>query len=200
MAVAHYENFPVASLLLPPDLREPVSVIYRFARTADDFADEGDDPPEARLAKLNNFTTKLLKIKQGEDPGDPLFRDVARIVREHSLPLTLFEDLLSAFRQDVEKGRYENYAEVLDYCRRSANPIGRLLLHLFKQTTESNREGRDAICTGLQIISFSRDVRIGLGQRRGYPPQDEMRRVGVSEAHLRHGRADGAWRGLMALQ
>ncbi|HEX2650644.1 MAG TPA: squalene synthase HpnC [Burkholderiales bacterium] len=200
MAVAHYENFPVASLLLPPDLREPVSVIYRFARTADDFADEGDDAPEARLAKLNNFTTKLLKIKHGEDPGDSLFRDVARIVRAHSLPLTLFEDLLSAFRQDVEKGRYESYAEVLDYCRRSANPIGRLLLHLFKQTTESNLARSDAICTALQIINFWQDVRIDLAKDRVYLPQDEMRRFGVSEAQLREGRVDDAWQKLMAFQ
>src|SRR5262245_35157889 len=110
MAVAHYENFPVASLLLPGPLREPVTVIYRFARTADDFADEGDDPPETRLQKLNNFTTMLQQIAKGQNPNDPLFRDVARIVHEHSLPLTLFEDLLSAFRQDVEKTRYANYA------------------------------------------------------------------------------------------
>ena len=200
MGVAHYENFPVASLLLPPDLREPVSIIYRFARTADDFADEGDDPPEVRLARLNNFTTKLLKIRQGEAPDDPLFGDVARIVREHSLPLTLFEDLLSAFRQDVEKGRYENYAEVLDYCRRSANPIGRLLLHLFKQTTESNLRRSDAICSALQIINFWQDVRIDLAKNRVYLPQDEMRRFGVSEAHLRDGRVDEAWKKLMAFQ
>ena len=200
MAVAHYENFPVASLLLPPGLREPVSVVYRFARTADDFADEGDDPPEVRLGRLNNFTTRLLKIRDGDVPDDPLFRDVARIVREHSLPLTLFEDLLSAFRQDVEKTRYENYAEVLDYCRRSANPIGRLLLHLFKQTTESNLERSDAICTALQIINFWQDVKIDHAKNRVYLPQDEMRRFGVTPDHLRQGRCDAAWVALMKFQ
>ena len=200
MAVSHYENFPVASLLLPPELREPVAVIYRFARTADDFADEGDDPPEARLARLNNFTTKLLKIKRGEAPDDPLFQDLARVIRAHGLPIQLFHDLLDAFSQDVTKHRYENFAEVLDYCRRSANPIGRLLLHLFKQTTESNLERSDAICSALQIINFWQDVKIDHAKNRVYLPQDEMRRFGVSESHLREGRCDDAWKQLMAFQ
>jgi phytoene/squalene synthetase len=102
MSVGHYENFPVASLLLPPRLREPVGVIYRFARTADDFADEGDDPPEARLERLNNFTTKLSRIRQGDIPDDPLFRSLSQVIRQHSLPFDPFEDLLSAFRQDVQ--------------------------------------------------------------------------------------------------
>ena len=200
MAVAHYENFPVASLLLPPGLREPVSVIYRFARTADDFADEGDDPPEVRLGRLNNFTTRLLKIKDGDVPDEPLFRDVARIVREHSLPLTLFEDLLSAFRQDVEKTRYENYAEVLDYCRRSANPVGRLLLHLFKRTSETDLAASDCVCTALQLINFWQDVELDFAKGRIYLPQDEMARHGVAERHIAQARTDGAWRELMRFQ
>jgi len=200
MSVGHYENFPVASLLLPPALREPVAVIYRFARTADDFADEGEDPPEARLEKLNGFTTRLLRIQEGEVPDDPLFKDLFKVIQQHSLPLALFEDLLSAFRQDVQKNRYESYAEVLDYCRRSANPIGRLLLHLFKQTNESNLERSDAICSALQIINFWQDVRIDHAKGRVYLPQDEMRRFGVTETHLREGRCDEAWTELMAFQ
>jgi phytoene synthase len=200
MPVGHYENFPVASLLLPPRLRGPVAVIYRFARTADDFADEGDDPPETRLAKLNDFTTRLQRIQRGDIPDDPLFKGLSTVIRQHSLPLPLFEDLLSAFRQDVQKKRYENYAEVLDYCRRSANPIGRLLLHLFKQTTESNLRRSDAICSALQIINFWQDVRIDHAKDRVYLPQDEMRRFGVTEAHLREGRCDSAWVSLMKFQ
>jgi phytoene synthase len=200
MSVGHYENFPVASLLLPPPLREPVALIYRFARTADDFADEGDDPPETRLRKLNDFTTKLSAIERGEAPDDPLFKDLSKAIQQHSLPLALFEDLLSAFRQDVQKKRYENYAEVLDYCRRSANPIGRLLLHLFKQTTESNLQRSDAICSALQIINFWQDVRVDHAKDRIYLPQDEMRRFGVTEAHLREGRCDSAWVSLMKFQ
>ena len=200
MSIGHYENFPVASLLLPAPLREPVSVIYRFARTADDFADEGDDPPEARLEKLNNFTTRLRSIGEGNTPDEPLFQDLARVARKYSLPLNLFEDLLSAFRQDVEKKRYGNYAEVLDYCSRSANPIGRLLLHLFKQTTESNLERSDAICSALQIINFWQDVKVDHAKDRIYLPQDEMQRFGVSEAHLHEARCDDAWKQLMAFQ
>ncbi len=200
MPVGHYENFPVASWLLPPALREPVAVIYRFARTADDFADEGDDPPETRLEKLNNFTTMLRRIDRGESPEDPLFKDLAEVIRRHALPLAPFEDLLSAFRQDVEKKRYADYAELLDYCRRSANPIGRLLLHLFKQTTESNLRRSDAICSALQIINFWQDVRVDHAKDRIYLPQEEMRRFGVGEEHLREGRCDAAWRSLMAFQ
>ena len=200
MSVGHYENFPVASLLLPAPLREPVAAIYRFARAADDFADEGDDPPELRLEKLNDFTSKLLRIQRGDVPDDPLFKKLSQVVKQHALPLDLFEDLLSAFRQDVQKKRYENYAEVLDYCRRSANPIGRLLLHLFKQTTESNLARSDAICSALQIINFWQDVKIDHAKDRIYLPQDEMRRFGVTEAHLREGRCDDAFRELMAFQ
>ena len=109
MGVGHYENFPVASLLLPAALREPIEVIYRFARSADDFADEGDDPPELRLGKLNDYRRQLAA------PADPLFHEVAKIIREHELPIQLFVDLLDAFSQDVTKKRYASYAEVLDY-------------------------------------------------------------------------------------
>jgi len=112
----------------------------------------------------------------------------------------LFHDLLDAFSQDVSKQRYENYHEVLDYCRRSANPIGRLLLHLFKQTTESNLRRSDAICTGLQIVNFWQDVALDYAKGRVYLPQDEMRRFGVSDDHLREKRCDAAWVSLMRFQ
>src|SRR5205814_2342 len=115
MAVGHYENFPVASLLLPASLREPIEVIYRFARSADDFADEGSDPPDIRLGRLKNYREQLAAIDNGAAPADPLFADVARIVRTHGLPLQLFRDLLDAFGQDVTKKRYANFAEVMDY-------------------------------------------------------------------------------------
>src|SRR6185295_9551776 len=131
MAVDHYENFPVASLLLPPRFRHPVALVYRFARRADDFADEGADPPETRLARLASYEAQLAAIAGGTTPEDPLFRGIAGIVREHDLPLQLFRDLLDAFAQDVVKNRYATFSEVLDYSRRSANPVGRLLLHLF---------------------------------------------------------------------
>src|SRR5467141_230865 len=152
MAVGHYENFPVASLLLPAALRRPVEIIYRFARSADDFADEGTDPAEVRLAKLSVYQTRTETIAKGEFPDEPLFQDLAKISREHAWPLKLFRDLLDAFAQDVTKKRYADYAEVLDYCRRSANPVGRLLLHLFKQTTDSDLRRSDAVCSALQLV------------------------------------------------
>jgi phytoene synthase len=200
MSLGHYENFPVASLLLPPKLREPVAVIYRFARTADDLADEGDASPRTRLASLDSYKERIHSIAAGDTPQDPLFRDVARIIREHTLPPQLFADLLDAFTQDVTKPRYANYAEVLDYCRRSANPVGRLLLHLFKRTTDSELARSDAICSALQLVNFWQDVDIDYAKGRVYLPQDEMARHGVSEAHIAADRCDDAWRALMAFQ
>jgi phytoene synthase len=195
VAVGHYENFPVASLLLPAALRAPVEVIYRFARGADDLADEGSDPAEIRLQKLQRYREQL------EAPEEPLFHQVGKIVREHDLPPQLFRDLLDAFSQDVTKKRYASYAEVLDYCRRSANPVGRLLLHLFKRTTESNLRQSDAICSALQLINFWQDVDVDYSRdNRIYLPQDEMARFGVSDRHLAEKRCDDAFRSLLSFQ
>jgi squalene synthase HpnC len=197
----HYENFPVASLLLPAPFREPVEVIYRFARSADDFADEGSDPPDIRLAKLNRYHARLGLIERGAPVEDPLFRDLARIVRQHALPLQPFRDLLDAFAQDVTRKRYASFAEVADYCRRSANPVGRLLLHVFKRTSESDLRASDAICSALQLINFWQDVDIDYTRdRRIYLPQDEMARHGVTERHLAEKRCDAAFRTLMEFQ
>jgi len=195
MSVGHYENFPVASLLLPAPLREPVEIIYRFARSADDIADEGDDPPDVRLRKLGAYREQLAA------PVDPLFHDVAKLIAQQGLPVQLFADLLDAFSQDVTKKRYEDFPSVLDYCRRSANPVGRLLLHLFKRTTDSDLRRSDAICTSLQLINFWQDVDIDYTQdRRVYLPQDEMAHFGVSEHHLREKVCDSAWQALLKFQ
>jgi phytoene synthase len=200
VSVGHYENFPVASLLLPRALREPVGVIYRFARSADDFADEGDDSPETRLANLNGFRLQLEGIKSGRAPEMPLFADLARVVRDHNLPLQLFEDLLDAFSQDVVKQRYGDFTQVLDYCRRSANPVGRLLLHLFRKDTPENRELSDRVCSALQIINFWQDVAIDFAKDRIYLPQDEMRRFGVTEEQIAARRCDAPFRDLLRFQ
>jgi phytoene synthase len=201
VSVGHYENFPVASLLLPRELREPVGVIYRFARTADDFADEGNDAPAARLAKLRGYGIALERISSGKAPETQLFADLARIVREHALPLQLFNDLLDAFSQDVVKTRYADFPEVLDYSRRSANPVGRLLLRLFRKDSPENREFSDRICSALQLINFWQDVGIDYETKnRIYLPQDEMRRFGVGEEHLRQQLCDPAFQALMRFQ
>jgi squalene synthase HpnC len=195
MAVGHYENFPVASLLLPAPLRRPVEIIYRFARSADDIADEGDDPADVRLRKLDAFRAQLAA------PREPLFQDVAKIIQQHDLPVQLFTDLLDAFSQDVTKKRYEDFSTLLDYCRRSANPVGRLLLHLFKRTTESDLRRSDAICTSLQLINFWQDVDVDYTKdRRVYLPQDEMARFGVNEQHLHDKICDSAWQALLRFQ
>ena len=194
MSVGHYENFPVASLLLPAALRAPVEVIYRFARNADDFADEGSDPPEIRLQKLQRYREQL------DSPAEPLFHQVHKIIREHELPLQLFRDLLDAFSQDVTKKRYANFGEVLAYCRRSANPVGRLLLHLFRRATDQNFQWSDSICSALQLVNFSQDVAIDYAKGRIYLPQDEMKRYGVTEQHIAERRCDDAWRALIQFQ
>jgi phytoene synthase len=198
--VGHYENFPVASLLLPKWLRAPIEVIYRFARSADDIADEGNAAADVRLAALSVYRNELERLAGGIEPRAALFADVARIVREHDLPLSLFKDLLDAFAQDVTQKRYRDFAELADYCRRSANPVGRLLLHLFKRTSERDLQQSDAVCTALQLINFWQDVALDYDKGRIYLPQEEMARHGVGEHHLAERRCDAAWIALMKYQ
>jgi squalene synthase HpnC len=200
MAVDHYENFPVASVLLPRNLRRPVELIYAFARRADDFADEGNLPARERLALLDGFSRELDRIERGEPSQDPLFTELRGVIREHALPLGLFRDLLSAFSQDVVKARYANFAEVMDYCRRSADPVGRLLLHLYRATGAENERMSDGICSGLQLINFWQDVAIDWRKDRVYLPLDEMAEYGVTENQIAGGKTDERWRALMRFQ
>ena len=200
MAVDHYENFPVASILLPRRLRRAVETIYHFARQADDFADEGNFSNEQRLANLGGFRAELNRIASHQTPLTPMFVDLADIVAQHQLPLQLFHDLLDAFTQDVIKKRYVNYDELLEYCRRSANPVGRLLLHLYQQATVQNLIYSDAICTSLQLINFWQDVKKDYAIGRIYLPQDEMARYGVAEQCIAEERVDAAWSVLMQFQ
>ncbi|HUX90093.1 MAG TPA: squalene synthase HpnC [Gallionellaceae bacterium] len=200
MAVDHYENFPVASILLPKHIRRAVEIIYNFARQADDIADEGDMPREERLARLAEFREELNRFGSGEPAQSPLFKALAAIVQQFQLPVQLLHDLLDAFSQDVVKKRYANYDELLDYCRRSANPVGRLLLHLYDAAKPQNLAYSDDICTSLQLINFWQDVKKDYAIARIYLPQDEMARFGVSEEHIAQGHADKAWQELMQFQ
>ncbi len=184
MTVAHYENFPVASFALPAHLRHPVEVIYVFARTADDFADEGDAPPAERIAALDDCEAQLDRIERNQPLEAQPFEDLAVVIRKHDLPLRPFRDLLSAFRQDVTRTRYENFGEILDYCRRSANPVGRLLMALFKDDDTRHLAYSDALCSSLQLINFLQDVAIDYRKGRVYFPQDELARAGLSDALL----------------
>lgn len=200
LANTHYENFPVASALLPPHLRQPVAAIYAFARTADDFADEHELDDSTRLALLDAYRDHLDALRRGEHVELPIFIALDEAIRAHGLPFAPLYDLLAAFRQDVEKKRYADFAEVLEYCRRSANPIGRLLLHLFAADTAPNRAYADAICTALQLINFLQDITEDAARGRIYLPQDEMADFGVTEAHIREKQADAAWKMLIDAQ
>ena len=200
MAVEHYENFPVASGLLPARLRRPVALVYRFAREADDFADEGDAPSSIRLQQLNHFRLQLSKLERGAAPDIPWFSELGEVMAAYRVPMQPFYDLLSAFSQDVVKTRYANHAEVLDYCRRSADPVGRILLVLYGAADRTHLVWSDAICSSLQLINFLQDVAIDFRKNRIYIPQDELVRFGVSEEAIAHGVADDRWRSLMAFQ
>jgi len=186
LAKNHYENFPVASVLLPKRLRKPISVIYAFARTADDFADEGDATQSERLQQLDSYSQGLQQIRNHNYQGqDPIFIALADVIQYHQLPISLLDDLLSAFKQDVVKSRYANFDEVLDYCSRSANPVGRLLLHLVGQTNDEQLKQSDNVCTALQLINFYQDIVQDYTESdRIYIPQDELARTGLKEADL----------------
>lgn len=200
MSVGHYENFPVASFLVPPRERRAVVAIYRFARGADDLADEGDAPPEVRLEALARYRRAVDAIASGgDDPllREPPFDELRRAVREHGLPTTALADLLSAFAQDVTVHRYADFAALRDYCRRSANPVGRLLLALYRCDDPQSLALSDAICTGLQLANFWQDVAIDYAKGRIYLPQDDLARHGVSERQIAEARCDAAWRAMM---
>ena len=198
--VEHYENFPVASWLAPASLRPAIVAIYHFARAADDIADEGDADAKERLAELDRYDAMLDRIEKGERPGEPPFASLTDAIREQALPMTPFRGLLSAFRQDVIKTRYVNFAELLDYCSRSANPIGRLLLHLYRIDGPERVRQSDAICSGLQLANFWQDIALDWRKGRVYLPQDEMLAHDVSEEHIASGRCDGRWRALIAFE
>lgn len=185
--VSHYENFPVASMLCPPRLRPPIAAIYWFARTADDIADEGDAAPAQRLADLAAYRADLLATAAGQAPSkrwENVFSPLGPMMRQFNLPVNLLADLLSAFEQDVVKQRYANEAELFDYCRRSANPVGRLLLHLYGVQDAPSLLESDCICTALQLINFWQDLGIDIPRGRIYLPADRWAVHGVDEAQL----------------
>ncbi len=200
MPVDHYENFPVASILLPAPLREPVAAIYAFARSADDFADEGHLPAAERTRRIDGYRAELDAIAAGRNTAHPIFQRLRPVIAAHGLPLQLFRDLLDAFSQDVTKTRYETYAELLDYCRRSADPVGRLLLHLFRAATPQNLSRSDCVCSALQLINHWQDVAIDWNKPRLYLPREDLVRFGVTADQIAAGRCDDNWRALMRFE
>jgi squalene synthase HpnC len=199
--VDHYENFPVASFLCPPALRPAIMAIYWFARTADDLADEGDAAPAARLADLAAYRTDLAACAEGQPTSArwaAVFTPLRSVIEQHSLPVDLLADLLSAFEQDVSKTRYASQAELLDYCRRSANPVGRLLLHLYHVSDAPSLAQSDCICTALQLINFWQDLGIDIPRGRIYLPADGFAQHGVDEVQLLQRKVNPATTALVA--
>ena len=187
LGVDHYENFPVASFLCPPRLRPAVAAIYWFARTADDIADEGDASVAERLSDLAAYRADLTAIASDQPASTRwagVFNNLRPVIRQFDLPVHLLADLLSAFEQDVVKQRYASDAELMDYCRRSANPVGRLLLHLYGVTDAESLQQSDSICSALQLINFWQDLSIDIPRGRIYLPADAWQRHGVTEAQL----------------
>jgi squalene synthase HpnC len=194
-AKAHYENFPVG-LFVPRAKRPYVHALYAFARAADDFADE-PVYEGVRKEKLDQWEALTHAAYRGEAEG-PIFVALGETVRRLGIPEELLLDLLSAFRQDTEKSRYESWEELLDYCRRSANPVGRLVLLVFEQRDERLPALSDAICTGLQLANHWQDAAVDYARGRIYVPEDLMRRHGVGTWDFSTGRVSDGWRGLMA--
>lgn len=190
MSVDHYENFPVASVLLPKRLRQPIKHIYWFSRSADDLADEGNHSATWRLEQLQGYRDALKQIQSGHlhieahDPRHAIFTPLAPVIQEHKLPISLFSDLLTAFEQDVTVKRHLNYEELYYYCTHSANPVGRILLHLYNEQRPDSLSMSDAICTGLQLTNFWQDIAIDWKKDRVYIPIDTLSQFNLSEDYI----------------
>ncbi|MES2017452.1 MAG: squalene synthase HpnC [Pseudomonadota bacterium] len=200
MPVDHYENFPVASILLPKRLVPAVEAIYAFARSADDLADEGDALPAQRLAALHAYEAALASIGRGEVQSDPMFARLAQSIAQYRLPLAPFYDLLSAFKQDVGTSTYATFELLLDYCARSANPVGLLMLTLYGAADERNVSDSNAICSALQLINFLQDVAIDRQKQRIYMPLDDLARFGVTAEDLDREVLEPRFQQLMAFE
>jgi phytoene synthase len=208
-ASTHYENFPVASLLLPRRMRPHVAAVYAFARAADDFADEGSRPSHERHTLLDGWTRRLRHAVTSSEPGPPpvagepantrqIFVALGASIRAHDLPVALFEDLISAFRQDITTVRYASWTDLFDYCRRSANPVGRLVLRIAGHSDPALDTASDAVCTALQLTNFWQDLKIDFDRGRIYLPEEERTRHGAREDDLRGGRMTAEWKQALA--
>jgi squalene synthase HpnC len=202
IARTHYENFPVGSRLLPARMRPHIAAIYAFARLADDMADEGVRPAADRLADLDRWAERLDRSVRGEpDPGEAhpqVFVALRHTIESSGLPTALLHDLLSAFRQDVTVTRYATWEELLDYCRRSANPIGRLVLRVAGRNDARLDAASDAVCTALQLTNFWQDLEIDWAKGRLYVPASIWQAAGAREDDLSNRRITGEWRRALA--
>ena len=209
VARGHYENFPVASLLLPRHMRRHVAAVYAFARAADDFADEGNLPPAERLRLLDGWEHRLHEAAGSAGaglpprPGEPaetrdLFLALGESIRSLSLPVPYFEALLSAFRQDVTVKRYRTWDDMMRYCQHSANPVGRLVLRIAGYDDPNLNAASDALCAALQLTNFWQDLKIDFDRGRLYLPEDERERHGAFERDLAAGDITPGWQHALA--
>jgi hydroxysqualene synthase len=205
----HYENFPVASRLLPRSIRPHIAAIYAFARRADDYADEPGLAIADRLRLLDDWESRLKRtVDAGEEirvhvngdppPDDLVFMALGDTIQRCALPPSLFTDLLSAFRQDVTTTRYKTWADLLDYCRRSANPVGRLVLRVAGYHDSALDRSSDAVCTALQLTNFWQDLRVDYERGRLYVPTDDLARAAAQESDLAAGTLTREWTSVMA--
>lgn len=199
IARAHYENFPVASFFIPREKRKYVWSVYAFARVADDFADEGDASPERRLEQLAKWGEYLEATFRG-NPPHPIFIALGETMHKCAIPPSLPADLLTAFRMDVVTKRFARFQDLLYYCRHSANPVGRFVLHIFEDATPLNCEHSDNICTALQLTNFWQDVSVDYAKGRVYIPLEDIERFGYTERELENAVTDDRFRDLMAFE
>lgn len=199
LASAHYENFPVISRLLPKRLRRHVAIVYWFSRSADDISDEGNDSPGRRIERLDRFEADFRKCLNNEFAGE-LWQALKNTIDTFSLKEEYFFDLISAFRQDITKVRYANYEELADYCRRSANPVGRIVLQLSGIRNPECYTYSDYVCTALQLINHYQDISVDYEKGRIYIPLDEMKKFGVEEKAFETKNADEKFKSLMKFQ
>lgn len=203
LAVLHYENFPVASLFIPRSLRPHFYACYAFLRIADDIADENDLPPAVRLQNLMEWEEQLLACYEGK-ADHPVFIALSETVRSLAIPVELFRRLLNAFRIDLYKNRYRNFEELLEYCDYSANPVGRLVLHIFGYSRHPSVDdilnASDAICTGLQMANHWQDVFIDRKKNRLYLPLEDLERFGYTLEDWQNQRINQNFKQLMEFQ
>jgi squalene synthase HpnC len=199
LAAKHYENFPVASVFVPKRQRKALRLIYAFARAADDFADEGDASVEERLECIDRWESALHDALGGKKASN-FFQSLARVIRDSEIPVKLFEDLLAAFRIDARGPHFVSIDDLVFYCRHSANPVGRIVLHLFGSATEQHCIWSDDICTALQLANFWQDISVDIQKKRVYIPDEDFERFGSSRERMLSGIADEQFRTIVKFE
>ena len=199
LAETHYENFPVGSFLLPKEFREPIRLVYAFARVADDIADEGNDSKETRLQRLDEWEGEFRRMLAG-DTRISFFQELEETANKYEIPSSLFFELIEAFRMDAGGRDYSTFEDLLFYCRHSANPVGRILLHIFNCANDETGKFSDTICTALQLTNFWQDLSIDIKRNRVYIPHEDFERFGLTADDLKSDVGTDAIRPLLKFQ